>query len=143
MDYDVRIISTEKGPSQKRDAGCKTNPKTLQASGSKEYLPDCLLLSWDYYLNQTKAQAFRNPYATVRVEGFQRESQYQKVENVPVLFPHEKQVKNMIRISGDEPGLYPDILAPFEGGVQMILEQWRALWVDCEIPKMPKAAIMT
>ena len=36
---------------------------------------------------------------------------------------------------GDEPGLYPDILAPFEGGVQMILEQWRALWVDCEIPE--------
>ena len=138
MDYDVRIISTlekvlpKSGMLDARPIRKLTGFRKQRVSFQIAYC-----YHGDYYLNQTKAQAFRNPYATVRVEGdFKEKVNIRKVENVPVLFPHEKQVKKYdSEYLGDEPGLYPDILAPFEGGVQMILEQWRALWVDCEIPE--------
>ena len=46
----------------------------------------------------------------IRDRDFKEKVNIRKVENVPVLFPHEKQVKKYdSEYLGDEPGLYPDI----------------------------------
>lgn len=138
MDYDVRIISTLEKVFPK---GGMLNAKPLKRlSGFRKQrvsFQAAYCFHGAYYVDQTLVQAARNPYAAVRTEGnFEGEVSIRKVECVPVYFPHEKQAdKCDSEYIGDEAGLYPDILADFDGTVQMITEQWRALWIDCEIPE--------
>lgn len=138
MDYDVRIISSLEKVFPRGGMLTAQPLRRLTAfRGQRASFQAAYCFHGDYYLNQTMAQAFRNPYAHVRVEGdFEGEVTIRKVESVPVLFPHEKQNKKFdSEYLGDEPGLYPDVLSPLEEGVQVILEQWRALWIDCEVPE--------
>ena len=121
MDYDVRIISTlekvlpKSGMLDARPIRKLTGFRKQRVSFQIAYC-----YHGDYYLNQTKAQAFRNPYATVRVEGdFKEKVNIRKVENVPVLFPHEKQVK---KYDSEYLGMSRDSIRTswlrFEGGVR-------------------------
>ncbi len=134
MDYDVHIISALEKVLPK---GGMLNARPLRRLtgflGQRVSFQAAYCFHGEYYVNQTTEQATRNPLAHVRVEGdFEGQVLIRRVEYVPVLFPCEK--KHDSEYLGDQPGLYPDILAPFEDGVQMIIEQWRALWIDCEIP---------
>lgn len=138
MDYDVRIISSlEKVFPRSGMLDARPVKKLTGFRGQRVSFQAAYSFHGDYYVNQTTEQATRNPYANVRVEGdFEGDVLIRKVECVPVMFPHEKKEKKYdSEYLGSEPGLYPDILAPFDGGIQMIIEQWRALWIDCEIPK--------
>lgn len=137
MDYDVRIISTlEKIFPQSQMLNAAPVRRLTGFQGQRVSFQAAYCFHGDYYLNQTEAQATRNPYAKVRIEGdFEGETSIRKVECVPVYFPHEKQPKKYdSEYLGHEPGLYPDILSSFDDGVQIIFEQWRALWIDCQIP---------
>lgn len=138
MDYDVRIISSlEKVFPRSGMLGARRIRRLTGFQGQRVSFQAAYCFHGDYYVNQTTEQASRNPYANVRVEGdFEGEVLIRKVECVPVMFPHEKREKKYdSEYLGSEPGLYPDLLTSFDGGIQIIIEQWRALWIDCEIPK--------
>ena len=138
MDYDVRIISSmEKVLPLGGMQNSRLVKRIIGFLGQRVSFQAAYCFHGDYYLNQTLKQAFRNPYAHVKAEGdFPGKVTIRKVDCVPVFMPHEKQNKKYdSEYIGHEAGLYPDILSPFEDGVQVVLEQWRALWIDCEIPE--------
>lgn len=138
MDYDVRIISSmEKVLPLGGMQNSRLVKRIIGFLGQRVSFQVAYCFHGDYYLNQTLKQAFRNPYAHVKAEGdFPGKVTIRKVDCVPVFMPHEKQNKKYdSEYIGHEAGLYPDILSPFEDGVQVVLEQWRALWIDCEIPE--------
>ena len=135
MEYDVRVISTLEKVLPK---GGMLNARPLRRltgfRGQRVAFQAAYCFHGDYYVNQTTEQATRNPFARVRVEGdFEGEVRLRRVECVPVTFPCEK--KHDSEYIGEQAGLYPDLLTPLKEGVQLVWEQWRALWVDCEIPQ--------
>ena len=138
-DYDVRIVSSmEKimpkgGPLKERQIQRITGFQGQRVSFQVAYC-----FHGNYYVNQTTEQATRNPYVSVSVQGnFEGDVMIRKVDYVPVYFPCER--KHDAEYIGTEPGLYPDILSEFPGGMQVIIEQWRALWIDCKIPENAKS----
>lgn len=135
MDYDVRIVSAlEKVLPRGGMLNARPLHRLTGFRGQRVSFQAAYCFHGEYYVNQTTEQATRNPFAHVRVEGdFADAVQVRRVECVPVLFPCEK--KHDSEYIGEQPGLYPDLLTPLEEGVQMVWEQWRALWVDCEIPQ--------
>nr|WP_296265695.1 DUF4091 domain-containing protein [uncultured Merdimonas sp.] len=134
-DYDIRLVSSmEKIMPKGGQLKERQIRKLTGFQGQRVSFQAAYCFHGDYYVNQTEEQAFRNPYVTVSVEGnFEGKVGIRKVECVPVYFPCEK--KHDADYIGTEPGLYPDILSELSGGIQMIIEQWRALWIDCEIPE--------
>ena len=87
-----------------------------------------------YYLNQKEAQGPKNPEVFIRVEGELKDCvRIRKVTGVPVTFPAYSSYDD--NYLSTEPGLYPDLLEDFEGGLLFIPYQWRSLWVDVELPE--------
>lgn len=134
-DYDFRFVSSmekilpEGGPLKERQIKRISGFRGQRVSFQIAYC-----FHGDYYVNQTEQQAFRNPYVTISVEGdFEGKIKMRKVDCVPVYFPCEK--KHDAEYIGTKAGLYPDVLTEFSEGIQVIIEQWRSLWVDCIIPK--------
>lgn len=88
----------------------------------------------EYYVDQTLIQATRVPYVSVETEtDFEGDIQIRKVECVPVNFPCYQD--HDFAYLDDKAGLYPDLLVPTGKGLHVGIEQWRALWIDCFIPK--------
>lgn len=134
MDYDVRIISSlEKVLPHSGMLNSRPLKRLTGFQGQRVSFQAAYCYHGSYYVNQTTEQASRNPFAYVKAEGdFPGHIQIRRVDCVPVMFPCER--KHDSEYIGDQPGMYPDLLVPVEDGVQMIIEQWRALWIDCEIP---------
>lgn len=138
MDYEIRLISSlEKILPKEGILNASPIYRLSGFRGQRISFQVAYCFHGDYYLNQTVKQAFRNPYAMVDTSGsFVGKVSIRKVDSVPVFFPHEKQADKFdSEYLGHEAGLYPDILSTFDGGIQIIKEQWRALWIDCEIPQ--------
>lgn len=135
MDYDVRVISSlEKVLPRSGMLNAQILRRLTGFRGQCVSFQVAYCYHGDYYVNQTTEQATRNPSCNVRAQtSFNCPVVIRRVECVPVFFPCEK--KHDAEYIGDQPGLYPDVLAPFNGSIQVIIEQWRALWVDCEIPE--------
>ncbi len=141
MDYDIRLISTLDKVFPKSGMLEAAQIRRISAfRGQRVSFQAAYCYHGKYFVDQTEIQATRNPYVTVSVEGnFEGEVQIRKVKCVPVKFPRERgTVQYDSEYLCDEPGLYPDILEIFDGGIQIIKEQWRALWIDCQIPKEAK-----
>ena len=133
-DYDVRIISSlEKVFARKGVLAAPALQRLTAFRGQRVSFQAAYCFHGEYYVNQTTEQATRNPYCFVQVRAdFPCPVVIRRVEQVPVLFPCEK--RHDSEYLSEVPGLFPDILAPFDEGVQVIIEQWRALWIDCEVP---------
>lgn len=134
MEYEVRLISSmEKVLPHGGPLPVRPLERITGFRGQSVFFQVAYCFRGEYFLNQTLAQAPRNPVADVTVEGdFEGEVSIRRVDVVPVLRPCEDNHDD--EFISDQPGLYPDILSPFNGRVQIIRNQWRALWVECVIP---------
>ena len=135
MEYDIRLISSmEKVLPGGGILPMRPLERLTGFRGQSLFFQIAYCFHGDYFLNQTTDQATRNPYARVTLAGRLADcTRLRKVDVVPVLRPCEQ--KHDSEYLSDQPGLFPDVLAAFPGGVQMIYDQWRAIWAECVIPE--------
>ena len=154
MGYDVRIISTMDKVLPRGGVLEASVLRRLSAfRGQRVSFQAAYTYHGFRHIDQTLTQAPRNPYARVHAEGnFPGKIEIRRVECVPVGYPAEKVPEHFDEeYLGLEAGLYPDLLTPLggdlrsgigeaarvaiRGGIHLVPDQWRSLWVDCLIPE--------
>ncbi|MEG2021103.1 MAG: DUF4091 domain-containing protein [Oscillospiraceae bacterium] len=88
----------------------------------------------NFYSNQTLIQGSRNPELKIVLGGSASNfANVRKVDVVPVTSACIGRFDD--NYISHEAGLFPDVLTEFDGWLQFIPGQWRALWVEISVPE--------